>query len=102
MQGKQVGGHGSGQQAVTGEGAQPTVFVHSAVWVRGGCSSSPSSLAQDTSHGLAPVPPPPKRAVSCRLLEFVHFLVPQWPLLPAVKLFSLAPRDLFSSEWVEE
>ena len=110
MQGKQIGGHGSGQAGSDGgvdeDGSdgekghnRPCLFIRLC-----GCELGahlvPPLLAQDTPCGLAPNPPP-KRAVSCRLLGLCAFWFLNGPCFPRSKLFSLAPKEVFfSSEWV--
>lgn len=92
MQGKQVGGHGSGPAGSDGEKGhnRPCLFIRLC-----GCELGahlvPPLLAQDTSHGLAPNPAS-QEGSELQAPGFVHFLVPQWPLLPAVQAVQLGSQ----------
>lgn len=101
MQGKQVGGHGSGPAGSDGgvdeDGSdgekghnRPCLFIRLC-----GCELGahlvPPLLAQDTSRGLAPNPAS-QEGSELQAPGFVHFLVPQWPLLPVVQAVQLGSQ----------
>ena len=101
MQGKQVGGHGSGPAGSDGgvdeDGSdgekghnRPCLFIRLC-----GCELGahlvPPLLAQDTSRGLAPNPAS-QEGSELQAPGFVHLLVPQWPLLPVVQAVQLGSQ----------